>query len=308
MKGKKKRKEEKSVPAEEIESRPEIRTRARDAGLFLAAVVLVALVVFHKILGPGSILFTTDDNIGIMALRKAAMPSSFFGWWNDAVLAGMPEPLSLNWTNLLLLLLPVRWFTNWIHAIDLVVASVLLALFLRERGRSWIACGLAALTACWVGTNFTLTYAGHIGKFGILVFVSMGLWLAEKAITRRSIRWAALAGGAFGAMFLEQADVALFFSMAVGPYVLYRLISEYGLKVKTLVRVLMPMAVLGALIAFRPLLGGYSIGAQSGATDEPEDPKAKWEFATQWSWPPEESVDFIAPGYTGWRSGEVSGP
>ncbi|MDD5679363.1 MAG: hypothetical protein PHW60_15450 [Kiritimatiellae bacterium] len=39
-----------------------------------------------------------------------------------------------------------------------------------------------------------------------------------------------------------------------------------------------------------------------------ESPREKWDYVTQWSWPPEESIDFIAPGYMGWRSGEPAGP
>jgi hypothetical protein len=35
---------------------------------------------------------------------------------------------------------------------------------------------------------------------------------------------------------------------------------------------------------------------------------AKWEYITQWSWPPEDSIDFVAPGYTGWGSGRPDGP
>jgi hypothetical protein len=39
-----------------------------------------------------------------------------------------------------------------------------------------------------------------------------------------------------------------------------------------------------------------------------ESPQAKWEFCTQWSVPPDEGIEIIAPGYMGWRSGEPAGP
>ncbi|MFO1524325.1 MAG: hypothetical protein U1G05_20350, partial [Kiritimatiellia bacterium] len=36
-----------------------------------------------------------------------------------------------------------------------------------------------------------------------------------------------------------------------------------------------------------------------------QSPSEKWDWATQWSWPPAETVDFIAPGYHGLRSGDA---
>jgi len=275
--------------------------------IFIGGIVLFALVMFRVLLTPGAILFTTDDNIGAMAIRKAAIPGSFLGWWYDTILLGMSAMLFVNWTNLLLWIFPVQFFSNWIHALDLGFASLFLALFLRLRGRSWAACALAALTAFWVGTNFTLTYAGHIGKFGVLFFAALSLWLSEKAVQQRSVGWAVLAGGALGAMFLEQADVGLFVAMGIGPYVLYRCISEYGLKWKPVARILIPLVLLTGFMAFRALVAGAGVSEQGSMADE-NNPKEKWEFATQWSWPPEESVDFVAPGYMGWRSGEQEGP
>lgn len=276
--------------------------------MFLLALVVFSLAVFHVLLMPGAVLFTTDDNIGALAMRKSAMPASFAGWWNDTVLAGMPEPLAANWTNLLLFLLPVRLFANWIHAIDLVLASLFLGLFLRERGQRWAACAVGALAAFWVGSNFTLTYAGHIGKFGLLVFAAAALWLTERGAKTLRWEWWALAGGAVGGMFLEQADVALFVSLALGPYAVYAIVREHGFRVPVLLRALVPMAVAAGLISFRPLWTGYQTAVKGVATMNQETPRAKWEFVTQWSWPPEESIDFIAPGFMGWRSGEPAGP
>lgn len=282
--------------------------KKRPLAAYSLAIVLFALAVFRVVLTPGSILFTTDDNVGALAFRKAALPFSFTGWWDDSVLAGIPSVLQLNWTNLLLWILPATVFATWIHAIDLVLASVFLALFLRQRGMGWTACVLGALAVFWVGTNFTLTYAGHIGKFALLMFASAALWLIEKSARGRSWAWPVLAGGAMGVMFLEQADVALLFAMFLMPYAAYAVLRERGRDWRGLASVLVPMLAVAGLIALRPVSRGYQLAVKGVATVNEEDPAAQWEFATQWSWPPEESIDFIAPGFTGWRSGEPEGP
>lgn len=52
----------------------------------------------------------------------------------------------------------------------------------------------------------------------------------------------------------------------------------------------------------------YATNVKGAASIQTESPQEKWEYVTQWSWPPDECVDFIAPGYMGWRSGEPEGP
>ncbi|MBN1270396.1 MAG: hypothetical protein JXB04_12465 [Kiritimatiellae bacterium] len=217
--------------------------------------------------------------------------------------------MTVNVSYLLLWLLPTVAYANWIHAIDLGFASVLLMMFLRLRQRSWPACLLGAVAAFWLGSNFTLTYAGHIAKFGVLLSAAGTLYLVEKTVATRRAAWAVLAGGAMGLMFLEQPDVALFFALFLGLYFLYALWRDHTAHFAALVaRLVLPMLVVALLVAAPGLLGNYLTGIKGVASLKSEDPRAKWEFATQWSWPPEESIDFIAPGFMGWRSGEQEAP
>ncbi len=273
-------------------------------------VLLLALVVFHVLLHPDAVLFCTDDNIGAMAQRKAMLPAVFLRGWNDRIFIGVRESVMPGWTNLLLWALPLRIFHNWIHALDLALASLFLMAFLRRRGLGWGTSWAGALAAFWVGSNFTLTYAGHIGKFGILLFAALGLWLTEIAASEERIRagaWSLLAGGAWGAMFLEQADVALFFAASLGAYAPWRIYRLHGLSRAAWLRRFAPMLASAGLIALHPLWTGYEASVQGVAVEEGGQ-EAKWQFVTQWSWPPEETIDFVAPGFMGWRTGEPAGP
>ncbi|MEI7850349.1 MAG: hypothetical protein WCH86_00785 [Kiritimatiellales bacterium] len=277
--------------------------------VFVALFFLVLSLIIFRCCLTGGVLFTTDDNIGHLAARASGIPSVFFGGWYDSALAGFPDSLNLNWTNLNLWFQPLRFFTNWMHAIDLILSSLLLAGFLRLRRCGLPACLLGALTAFWVGSNFTLAYAGHIGKFGVVLFASAALYCIEKTAQTRRIPWAVLTGGALGAMFTEQQDSALFMALMLGPYLLFALWREDKKAFwKSLLKLAAPVFVVALLVASHSLLSGYRSAVQGVASQSAENPQAKWEFATQWSWPPEESIDFIAPGYTGWRSGEPAGP
>lgn len=276
--------------------------------LALLAILLFGLLVYRAALSPGQVILTTDDNVGAIALRRAAMPQSLFGWWNDSVLCGVPEFMNLTWTNLLLCLLPVTFFTNWIHAIDLVAASVFLMMFFRQRGIHPAAGLLATLASFWLGSSFFLTFAGHIGKFGVLVFAAFHLWQVEAAFRRKSWANAVLAGGGLGGMFLEQADVALFFAIPLGCYSLYRVAASGPDRVRSAARVFAPAMIVGALIAIHPVWMGKSLFASAVPGAGAGNDRAQWDYCTQWSWPPEETIEWIAPGYYGWRSNEPDGP
>ena len=277
--------------------------------MFFGLLVIFGLLVYRDALAPSQILFTTDDNIGAMANRKALLPEGFLRSWHPAGLAGQPGMFNLTWTNLVLLLLPVRLFQNFIHALDLILASLALGLFLRERGVRWAAAAVGALTAFWLGSTFFLTYAGHIGKFGVIVFAALAVWCIECAARRRSLAWAILGGGAMGGMFLEQADVALFFALVLGPYALFATWREHGFDLRAHLRVVLPVAILAAVIGFRAIWMARAFFAMDATVAaQPEDRQEVWSYCTQWSWPPEETLEWIAPGYYGWRSGEPSGP
>lgn len=276
------------------------------------AIIFFALLMFRQVLLPGVCLLTTDDNIGLIQLNKDGMPDGFRGYWNDSVLLGQPGGLvPLAWNALLVWLTPLKSYINWVHAFDLALASWFLLLFLRQRKIGWVAISLGILTAFWLGSNFTLTYAGHLGKFGVLLMATVTLYCLARALScPASWPWSILTGGALGFMFLEQLDVALFFGLVLGAYALFLAMRQWRRKVpgaKSAVALSL-MGAVALLLAATTMFGTYSSNVQDAAAMQPESPQEKWNYVTQWSFPPEECLDFIAPGYMGWRSGEPRGP
>jgi len=71
---------------------------------------------------------------------------------------------------------------------------------------------------------------------------------------------------------------------------------------------LIPMGVVALIMSGATLMLTYTQNVSLITAQQEDDPRQKWEFSTQWSWPPEETIDFVAPGYMGWRSGETEGP
>lgn len=282
---------------------------ARNGWIYFLLILVFGMMVYREALIPGNVLFTTDDSLGAMSMRKSMFPHAFLGGWYDITAAGVPMFTPINATNLFLTLMSPQAFMNWIHTIDLVVGSWFLMMFLRLRGVGWMGAALGALLTFWFGSTFFLTYAGHIGKFGAVMFAGIYLYCVERAIRDRSWMFAILAGSAMAGMFTEQQDSALFFSMVLGPYALFRGWQSYKFNVIAHAKVIAPMLVIAAAVAFHSVYSAYSFYRMDIPADGNEQSKQDlWDYCTQWSWPPLETVEFFAPGYMGWRSGEPSGP
>lgn len=276
-------------------------------------IVFFAILIFHAMLIPGNILFSTDDPLGNIVQGKSQMPYSFIGCWSDSPFFGFGlGQTPVSWNAFWLFLLPATVFKNWYHALNLVGASFFLALFLRERGLGLPAQIMGMLTAFWLGSNFTLVYASHYLKYSTMFLAMFSFWCVPHAVRKRSLAWSVVCGSVIGLMMMEQQDVAIFIGIFLAAFALYEFIRLEGLNIPALFVRFAPMLICALLISGPSLLTTYAItiGAAKDNSSAPSDesPQQKWEFTTQWSWPPEECIDFIAPGYMGWRSGEPDGP
>ena len=281
----------------------------RWTGLWMAVLFAgVALLVFRAALGEGATLLSSDDNVGLLSQAQRAREVSWGHPWQGETLWGMPDVEGLRPSFALLRAVDVRWFTNWFHALCLGLAGWLTALYLRGKGVGAAGAVFGGLTAFWTGTNLTLTFAGHVGKYGVMAFCALSLWALGKWGRSGRAAWGAAAGAAAGAMFLEQGDVALFCAALLAPVGAWEGWRAAGGRWdwRRLAAQFAPAAVAAGLLA-----GGAALSAAgSGVTDgvESQSEAERWEFLTQWSQPPAESLDMIAPGWMGWKSGDPDGP
>lgn len=279
---------------------------------FAGLTILLALVFFYKLLLPETVLHSSDNNLAHNAMMHRCLPGSILAAWIENPLAGTAGSTPLNLTNLISALLPPVLFSNVIHPFYLIGGTLFMLAFLRNLGLSWQASCLGGLIGFWLSSNLTLIYAGHTSKFAILFLSAAFLWLVSwlPLVSRNKHRLSGifLAGGIMGLTVTEQADVGLFFCLLLGPYALFTFFSKCNLRGRQFLTALFLFLLPAFLLVVRPALENYRQNVKNVAALSEDDPAAAWHFVTQWSWPPEESIDFIAPGYTGWRSLDPAGP
>ncbi len=289
---------------------------SRSAGWLwaLGLIVLLSLTTFQSVLSPDAVLVTTDDNYGEIIHRKSKIPEAFTGWWGAGPVLGHSGVINVNLSYVILGVMSAEGFTNWIHAIHLGIASLFFFLFLRLRGVGTLAACFGLIVAFWTGTNLTLTYAGHLSKFGTLAFSMIALFAIEKAASSRKLGWSLVAGGALGYMFLEQQDLALFVGIFLGAYAVCRFWRPFFedrmcVAKHFLVMGCLPMLIAGSslLLVFNDATSGAPADLSLSTEQQAAKDRSQFDFATQWSVPPDEMIEFIAPGYMGWRSDDPSG-
>jgi len=274
----------------------------------IVSIVVLTAVVFFPVVGTKRVLVSSDNNIGALEQLKVPLPGSFIGSFLRGPYFGSSGVSAPRPTALLLSLMPVPYFMNWVYAICLVGGGLCLAAFLRRRDCGMVASLFGAVIAFWLGTNLTLVHAGHTSKFATLAFAMLALLAVDLTVRSKSLTWASVAGMSIGLMFIEQQDLALFVGLFVGAYAVFAWWQHRDSRGIKRLLLLAAIALLALCISIPVLIAAYRGSVMdSAAMVSSQSDHDRWEFCTQWSVPPNEIVDLIAPGFTGWYTGAPDG-
>lgn len=228
------------------------------------------------------------------------------------------------------------------HELSFILSVALSALatgaYLRVLGFPAGVCMAGGLAMAFSGYHFTLFNAGHRGYFIMMPYALFLFALVERVLTRpRWFHFALIAACAVAGL-ANQPDVFLLFMMLLAAYSVFRIgqiARDVGVKAyfeATWKRVLVGIVIM--VVAFAGL-GHNAIrhlvdvqiagrekqiaavtGIQSSTPDAPKKSEAElrkekeelWIFATNWSLPPEDIAEFIAPCLRGLDTGNPKAP
>ena len=278
--------------------------------LFTLGLLALFAVFMFPFMSGENVLLTTDAAIkGSNQLPSELLPNLAYHWGQSPLL-GNSGAMFCKLPAVLMLFLHGVFWNNWVYPIACFGASLALWFFLRGRAIKTAAVSIAAVAAFWLGSNFSLIYPGHMLKPYVICFFILSFLPVRRAgsgFVPAGLIW----GSCVGMMFICQPDIALFCALFSGGFLLFSLWTHQGFKPLRWLKVLLPAAGIAFLFAAGPLLSGYESQVKGSAqmqTENEQQRQAKWDYVTQWSFPPEEMIAFVAPGYTGWRSGEPEGP
>ena len=257
-------------------------------------------------MGAGAVLMSTDDNVGLLKRTQRVLEASAFHPWEGEALWGLPGISGIRPGFLLLRMIPATLFMNVFHGLCLALAAWLLALYLRDCGLRPAACVFGGLVAFWVGTNLTLTYAGHIGKYGLMPFLALAIFALGRWGQTGRMAWSVVAGAATGAMFLEQGDVALFCALLLVPLGLCEGVRVAGgWNVAALLKESWAAVAVAALLA-----GGASLAVRGAGVEEVTAGSRRKNTGLHHAMEPAAvgKSGLHRAGLDGWRIGDEKGP
>ena len=295
-------------------------------GLALAGGLAVAilLVFWDALLGRGHLWGPDSGAYGYVYLRQA-LPGAYLGnWWPLDGLGRDSGPIVFVPYHLLLWLVDPLRCQLWTYIASIVLTAAAAWYFLAGRGIRGAAAVAASLAAGFTPHTVTLISAGHIGKLQLMPFAMLLLAALDRAVTRRSLAHYALAGLSVAYGFISGADIMFVFVLVGAAYGLYLWVScrpRPGGTAGGWTRHILIHAA-GVAVAGCFAFAAASIWVQNmvqtvlpsrmhmaetaGAVEEKVE--NKWEFATNWSLPPEELLEFVAPGVFGWQTVDPRAP
>jgi len=290
--------------------------KARRSDLFCCLALLTALVlcVFWRPFFSGHTLFTPDSApFFTHDFREQAIARSY-GVWLDRLLGTGRGGYGFHPSRLMAAILPPSVF----HVASYVVNTLLLSLaglfFVRGRGIRGVAAYLPAIALGFSGYAFTLISAGHRTMFDMMPWVVFLFGFVDRAAARRDMLCFAMCGVCVSWGMTVQPDVTALFVLLAGVYGCFRLASEWpkpgergrfvlsisaGVCLATVLFVILSLGVFGHLR--RNVMPTRE--AMRGQT-----PGDAYIFATNWSLPPEDMLEFVAPCVYGIETGDGRGP
>lgn len=255
----------------------------------------------------------------IKNIKDAVLNGNLYFWNNAYFTISAPATVPIHPKSLLMTILPYKIYPQVTIIFHIAVMGYGLFLFLREKKLSTKASMFGAIALMFSNAIFTLILPGHLGKFETYCYFPLVLYFLSKAMNTEKWIYFFFTGAFLGIAFLGGAlDVAMYFALFLSCYFLYLLYSKKNnLKlidyIKTNIKKIILLCIKFALVAVFSFLMSIQVimvtkNTQDMGAAGVENKQDLWNWATRWSYPPEEVLGFFVPGLFGYYSGSETHP
>lgn len=300
--------------------------------LFLAALLVLLVLCFSKILFTGKIVRAPDITNEFLWTVRGFRDMSFADLfrislrpaWDLYVNGGTSEgggTLSMQfllYRSLLFRLLPLPSSIAWFMVLHLFFGAAGTYCLCRVVGAGRLASLLGGLVFALAPENASLINAGHVQKIATISFAPWAFYFLERGFQARRLVFFLTAGVVLAFQFFNMHwQIAFYTCLGIGAYGVLRLAGiTIGVRRQGKPWPLRLMAMNAAMALFFLSTVAISLvpladwsrdttrGVQSGANQGKGGMAA--DEAMSWSLPPEEAITFAIPGFFGFSRQEGS--
>jgi hypothetical protein len=181
---------------------------------------------------------------------------------------------------------------------------------LRELDFSPAVATLGGLVCAWQGDLLSSIFPGHFAAASLWAVFPLALFFAIRAYRCASWFFTACCGACTGLMVLLLTDRGGLCSLVIGSYFLVQVFRHFPADPIRSLRILgqlICVVVLSMLVAAPGLLS--ILQTQVKDVERPdENIQKQYQWATQWSFAPEDIITYLIPGFMGWVQDDATGP
>lgn len=270
----------------------------------LSLLALLALLPFwRELFSTSRVLSEQGTDIAIHFLYSrmfgfGEIAQGNFPFWNPQIYSGIPylgqfQSALLYPPNIIFLFLPPATAINWSIALHVFLMGATTYGWASHRRLVPSAAFVAGCSAMFGGAFFLHIYAGHLSNLCTMPWAPLIFWGIDGWIARRHAGWLVLAAGAAALQIYAGHPQYFYYGALVAG--LYALVHLPGAT--------RPLVTAGGLLAIYPLAGLFAaaqlLPGMKGAAESVRSSGVNYEFASMFSFPPENLLTLVSPWFFG---------
>ena len=277
-------------------------------GYLIAACAFIILVIIMF----ADVLFKANPHI--LSYLGGDLSREFINWryfgfnqlrqgnlalWNPHVFCGVPffggfQSALLYPPNFLFLVLPLDRAVNLSIVLHILLAGLFMFLWARHHELKPQACFLSAMLLMFCGPYFMHICVGHLSNLCAMAWVPLVFLCIDGIFDKRTLNWALLGVAAVSMLILAGHPQYVFYTAIASA--IYCVLLFFNHSQRT--RVLLLLAIMGGWAGLLVSVQLFT-GLQESAYTIRGDGGLGFEFAAFFSFPPENLMTLIAPGFFG---------
>ncbi|MES2309541.1 MAG: hypothetical protein V4507_11860 [Verrucomicrobiota bacterium] len=277
-------------------------------GTLLLQLTLTGFFAFGK-----TVPLTIDTHVGNYQQSSFHFPPR--GDFNTDYWLGLPQPPNGLHPLSLFSHLPFWIFATTFYPLCAAFSLYFTFLLFKQWGFNTYSSIFAGVIFAWQGSFLSNLLPAHFSPAALFALFPLTFYGAVRAQSERSLLFWAWTGVGSGMMILFLPDQGFLANLLIGIYLLFAFAVQKSKKTSPAsngIRALLFGIVIWGVVTFLISLPGLESvvlqnmkGIHQGTAESPEK---QYDWATQWSFTPEEVIQYIVPGFLGWHNLSQEGP